>query len=112
MGWGATLTGYSGVTATLDELEERWGGSVTWVVGTNVEYAVYQEFGTSRHQAQPFLRPAVKQVMREADAIADRASSTGDLVRMLALEIERRAKHLAPVDTGRLRASLEAKRIS
>ena len=28
-------------------------------VGTAVEYAVYQEFGTSRMAARPWLRPAV-----------------------------------------------------
>jgi len=32
---------------------------LTAVIGTNVEYAPYQEFGTSRQgYAQPFLRPA------------------------------------------------------
>jgi HK97 gp10 family phage protein len=29
------------------------------VVGTPVEYGVYQEFGTRKMNAQPFLRPAV-----------------------------------------------------
>lgn len=29
-------------------------------IGTNVEYAVYQEFGTSRMPAHPFLRPALE----------------------------------------------------
>lgn len=28
-------------------------------VGSNVEYAVYVELGTSRAQAQPYLRPAL-----------------------------------------------------
>lgn len=28
-------------------------------VGTNVHYAVHQEFGTSRMSAHPFLRPAL-----------------------------------------------------
>jgi HK97 gp10 family phage protein len=31
-------------------------------VGTNVEYAPHVEFGTSRQQAQPFLRPALDAV--------------------------------------------------
>lgn len=30
-------------------------------VGTNVEYAVYVEEGTSRQKAQPFLMPAAEQ---------------------------------------------------
>lgn len=31
-------------------------------VGTNVEYAPFVEFGTSRAPAQPFLRPALAEV--------------------------------------------------
>lgn len=30
------------------------------VVGTNVHYAIHQEFGTSRMAAHPFLRPALE----------------------------------------------------
>ena len=29
------------------------------IVGTNVEYAPYVEYGTKRSRAQPFLRPAI-----------------------------------------------------
>lgn len=29
------------------------------MVGTNVTYAAYQEFGTSHQQGKPFLRPAL-----------------------------------------------------
>lgn len=39
-------------------LEQRPDGP-TGVIGSNVEYAVYVEFGTSRSPAQPFLRPAL-----------------------------------------------------
>lgn len=34
----------------------------TGIVGTNVEYASYVEFGTDRQAAQPFLFPAAEQV--------------------------------------------------
>lgn len=34
-------------------------------VGTDVEYAVYQEFGTSKMQAHPFLRPALDERQQE-----------------------------------------------
>lgn len=32
-------------------------------IGTNVEYAADVEFGTSRNRAQPYLRPAVLEVI-------------------------------------------------
>lgn len=35
------------------------------IVGTPVEYAVYQEFGTRKMNAQPFLRPAMDVVSGE-----------------------------------------------
>lgn len=34
-------------------------------VVTNVHYAIYQEFGTKRHKASPFFRPAAKMVETE-----------------------------------------------
>jgi HK97 gp10 family phage protein len=33
--------------------------NIIGIVGTNVEYAPYQEFGTSNMQSQPFLLPAL-----------------------------------------------------
>ena len=38
------------------------------VVGTNVEYAAYQEYGTRNMEAQPFLRPAVDIVVNGTGA--------------------------------------------
>ena len=43
-------------------------------VGTATDYAIYQEFGTSRQAAQPYLRPAVDLVSNRkstADVIAE-----------------------------------------
>lgn len=40
-------------------------------VGTNVEYAVFVEYGTTRAAAQPFLRPAL------AEAVGYAASELG-----------------------------------
>jgi hypothetical protein len=82
-----------------------------WVVGTNVEYAVYVEFGTRYMEAQPYLREAVREVMSGADQLAAKASSTDELVQLIALAVERRAKDHVPVDTGNLRSSIEARKI-
>lgn len=43
-------------------------GARSVYVGTNVEYAPYQELGTSKMDAQPFLRPAVE---RNKDHLKD-----------------------------------------
>lgn len=38
-------------------------------IGTNVEYAPYQEYGTSKTPAQPFIRPAATEHTEEYKAI-------------------------------------------
>lgn len=38
---------------------ERQGEEVVGRIGSNVEYAAHQEFGTSRMAAHPYLRPAL-----------------------------------------------------
>lgn len=37
----------------------------TAVIGTNVKYAPYVEFGTSKSQPYPYLKPAVNEHIRE-----------------------------------------------
>jgi HK97 gp10 family phage protein len=45
------------------EAEER-SGPLAWWVHDGVEYGIYQELGTSRMAAQPFLTPAVEGVRK------------------------------------------------
>lgn len=40
------------------EIKEE-SGEVVGRIGTNVEYAEFQEFGTSKMSATPFLRPSI-----------------------------------------------------
>jgi HK97 gp10 family phage protein len=40
--------------------ESRMTGDMTYTVSDGVEYGVYQEFGTSKMAAQPFMRPAIE----------------------------------------------------
>lgn len=109
---GARLIGIGSLMSSIDGIKDRWtGGSAKWVVGTNVEYAVYVEFGTSRLAAQPYLRPAAENAVAKADAFATQANSTDEFVELLALQVEREAKEFAPVDTGNLRASITAEKL-
>jgi len=47
------------------ETSETSDGAIARI-GTNVEYAIYQEFGTRRMRAQPYLRPAFDENLRPA----------------------------------------------
>ncbi len=62
------------VNADLNEEIKGRPDSGTVAVGSNVDYAIYEEFGTRRRGAKPFLRPAVDQVVNKKDgekALAD-----------------------------------------
>lgn len=104
---GMTLLGFDAVMDALDYAEQ---GEARYIVGSDVEYAIYVEFGTSRNQAQPYLRPAVERAVRKLDSIGTFASPD-DVAQALALEVERQAKMEAPVDTGTLKNSITAQRI-
>lgn len=103
-----------GAGAIIDKFEAMQHdlGTVKYVVGTNVNYSVHVEFGTSRMQAQPYLRPAVEHVARNAQNIFDKADSLTAAIAEIALEIEKEAKRLCPVDTGNLRASIKAEKVN
>lgn len=108
IGAGAVLDAISDlIQITLDD-------NVVWVTGTNVEYAVYVEFGTSKMAAQPHLRPIARAVESDIPHIIRRADveTLADAIEAVAMEIERRLKATdspVPVDTGRLKGSYEAR---
>lgn len=47
----------------------------TAYIGSNVEYAPYQELGTSKMKAQPYLKPAVQNHLSEYQSILEDALS-------------------------------------
>lgn len=61
---GTTAIGEVGFNESGGELADKQiqktRKPLTGTVGTATEYAVYQEFGTRRMGAQPYLRPAVE----------------------------------------------------
>jgi len=102
----------SGLAATNAALEAaKPDANAEWIVGTDVEYSVYVEFGTSEQQAQPYLRPALRQAMREADTFSGDADNVDELVALIAQRTKELAKDRAPVDTGRLRNSISAEEV-
>lgn len=100
-----------GIDDVMNALDYEDFGTRKYRVGTNADYAVHVEFGTSSNQAQPYLRPAVEKAVNELDEIADSTDGVNELVETLALKIEEYAKKNAPVDTGNLKGSISAQRI-
>lgn len=58
------------ITHEVDESEEAV------YVGTNVEYAAYQEYGTSRMKAHPFLKPGIMNNLETYKEIAEKYLSS------------------------------------
>jgi hypothetical protein len=117
------LDGLDGAINALRELENDVETLTTFTVGTGVSYSVYLEFGTSKMDAKPFFRPAISEVRAKGveGFIADHTGTTvdalgdaGDVLRVLALALERRIKEIITekslIDTGTLRASVVAVR--
>jgi len=107
----AEVRGAGELIASFDQARQIASASDTWVVGTNVKYAVYVELGTYKMEAQPYLRPAVRHALKKADSIAERVNDPDELIRALAFEIEAKAVDLVPVDTGNLQASIRAEKL-
>lgn len=130
------LVGYSSILSGLEELTDQVGGDTVYVVGTSVEYGVHLEFGTRKMQQYPWLRPAVREfksnperfVSKHANKSVDDLESADDAVRTVALALEKRMKmnvsagdvsSRSPgtegghpkVQTGNLRASIEAEKV-
>lgn len=122
-GFGIQLLGFNALREVLEGLQTRFDGSTAYLVGPTVEYAVYQELGTSSQAARPFMRPALDRLRSNpAGEIKRVASSQGialageaQIVRAAALAVEDHAKRIADAkgirDTGTLINSIEARKV-
>lgn len=132
---GADLEGVADLTSTVDEIERRWSGNVTYAIGSNLDYAAAVEYGTDPHpitpddadvlrfeiggttvftkhvehpgtEGQPYLRPAIDAAGNNLGTIASDATTLEQVTRRIAEDVESRATRKAPVDDGTLRASI------
>lgn len=112
-GWGTSLSGFGDTIGMLDDIAMRFSDDAVFVVGPTAEYGIYQELGTSKMKAQPYLFPAAREVQRSIPRIIQKtgATTSGEVVRSVALEVEGLAKKFAPVELGNLRNSISAQRI-
>jgi len=76
--WGIVAEGYAKLNCPVDTgrlrnsiTHERNDEEGQVQIGSNVEYAPYVEYGTSRMRAQPFLEPAITYNIQEYQDIAD-----------------------------------------
>lgn len=108
-GWGMNLLGYSALLKSFNQMIPK--GSDVWEIGPNTNYDVYVELGTTRARPQPYVAPGAKKVMSEFAVHEAQADDLNDLLRILALSMEREMKFFCPVDTGTLQGSIEAVKV-
>lgn len=70
------------LVASLSVAYGKWDDGIWGEVWTDVEYALYQEYGTVNHDATPFLRPALEAVMGQYDVEGSFAEDWGGEVNM------------------------------
>lgn len=95
----------------LEEIEEEVAMNVAYEVWTNVDYASYQEFGTSEQSGTPHLRPGFAEAMRRFNDIVDTAQTTAQALELVAIQVTVNTQRKAPVDTGNLRNSYDWRRL-
>lgn len=75
--WGQSYENHAKTYAPVDtgrlrnSINHKPQGNDTEVVQTNVEYAIYQEMGTSRQRGTPFMRPAGENHVAEYKSIIE-----------------------------------------
>jgi len=119
--FGLEVEGFAAAIEELEDLIDDLDSDREFLVGTGVEYSVFLEFGTSKMDPKPFFQPALNEVRLEGvegfiahntRTSVEAQDSLDDVLRVLALAIERRVKEIITrkglIDTGTLRASLIA----
>lgn len=123
MTWGVTLSGFGTALAALETLRFSFDDGAIYVAGPTVEYAVYQDRGTSDIEARPFVRPAAERVeanlgqqlsqLSQAQGLS--LTDEDDMVRAAALAVQNEMKRIADRkdirDTGALINSISIEKV-
>ena len=125
-----------GAAATIEAIDDLRGFAqpAEYIVGTDVEYAIHLEFGTSKMDSYPIFRPAVKEFEADPNGFLAKngqdtdIESTQEAVKKVAFALERQVKKNAAaaqesgrspgtdpnhpeVQTGNLRGGIQAQRV-
>lgn len=123
-GWSMSVRGLDSVVGLLESVRTEFDGSTAYLVGPTVRYAVFQEYGTSKMDARPFVRPAAafveanmaSEVQRIASSQGITLNSERDVVRCAALAVQDRMRRIANQkdirESGQLIGSIRVKPVS
>ena len=123
-GWGVSLTGFNAATGLFDQITTDFDGDATYIAGPTVDYAIKHEYGISKMEARPFVRPAAEYVRVNLESEVRRISSSQgiplsneeNVIRCAALAVQDRMKRIADRkdirDSGDLIASIRIEKVS
>jgi hypothetical protein len=106
---GITVTGVDSFVSAIEEATNQSEGA--YRVSSNVNYSVFQEYGTRFQSGTPHVRPGVDATTQQMARIAVSANSLDDFLSRTADVLEGEIKSRAPVDTGNLRSSYTKSKI-
>ena len=124
MSWGVSLTGFNAATGLFDQITTDFDGDATYIAGPTVDYAIKHEYGISKMEARPFVRPAAEYVRVNLESEVRRISSSQgiplsteeNIIRCAALAVQDRMKRIADQkdirDSGDLIASIRIEKVS
>jgi len=119
MGWGISVTGIASSLDLLESVKMQWNDDALIIVAPTVNYAVYQERGTSNIDARPFMRPAAERVRANTSTMLERygaAAPDAGPVETLAVAVQNEARQIADSkgvrDTGALISSITYEEVS
>ena len=124
MSWGVSLAGFDAATDMFDQITTDFDGDATHIAGPTVDYAIKHEYGISKMEARPFVRPAAEYVRVNLESEVRRISSSQgiplsneeNIIRCAALAVQDRMKRIADQkdirDTGNLIASIRIEKVS
>lgn len=100
------LLGTAAFLDGVDDMVETFtSDSEGYRLGTNVEYALAQEFGASTHPGTPHFRPGMDATQAKMAQLAVQASNLDEFLKLTAYQWQSEVQSRSPVDTGNLRAS-------
>ncbi|ELY91471.1 hypothetical protein [Natrialba taiwanensis] len=88
----AKIAGLNALKNAFDNMSEQVTPIDAYAVGSPIKYGPFLEEGTSRMPPYPWLQPAVDETVRDGKRIAKQASTTNELLRITALDIEANAR--------------------
>lgn len=111
MSFTMNVTGIAGVTELLETIKVNWSEETgkAYIVAPTVNYAVYQELGTTYIDARPYMRPAAEKVQADIPGMLSQYSAAAPdagTVETLAIAVQNEAKKIADAKGVRETGSL------